>query len=227
MAKKRSPELLRQLLVSETVVDLPRIESALGDVSTVTAFLYLRQVPYRRSYNHNGGYYCLHEPSRYDRFGLWSWNDIHFSVDGSLGKTVRRLVYEMAAGATHRELQERLRVRVHNTLLTLLRQGEIDRERIAQFYVYLHRDPVIRREQIGRRQALIATRETSPVDVEVGDRIIIQVLLVLLRHPGAKAADVVRYLRGHSPPITMDEIRIVFARYELDSLGTKGGTSNC
>ena len=92
MAKKRSPELLRQLLVSETVVDLPRIESALGEVSTVTAFRYLRQVPYRRSYNHNGRYYCLHEPSRYDRFGLWSWNDIHFSVDGSLGKTVRRLV---------------------------------------------------------------------------------------------------------------------------------------
>ena len=48
MAKKRSPELLRQLLVSETVVELPRIESALGDVSTVTAFRYLRQVPYRR-----------------------------------------------------------------------------------------------------------------------------------------------------------------------------------
>lgn len=114
MAKKRSAELLRQLLVSETIVDLPRIESALGDVSTMTAFRYLRQVPYRRSYNHNGRYYCLHEPSRYDRFGLWSWNNIHFSVDGSLGKTVRRVVYEMEAGATHRELQERLRVRVHN-----------------------------------------------------------------------------------------------------------------
>ena len=132
----------------------------------------------------------------------------------------------MAAGATHRELQERLRVRVHNTLLTLLRQGEIDREQIAQFYVYLHRDPVIRREQIGRRQALIATQETPPVEVEVGDRIVIQVLLVLLRHPGAKAADVVRHLRGHSPPITMAEVRLVFARYELDAIGKKGGATN-
>jgi len=227
MAKKRSPELLRQLLVSETVVDLPRIESALGDVSTMTAFRYLREVPYRRSYNQNGRYYCLHEPSRYDRSGLWSWNNIHFSVDGSLGKTVRRLVYEMEAGATHRELQERLRVRVHNTLLALLRQGEIEREPIAQFYVYLHRDPVIRRDQIGRRQALMATAETASVEVEVDDRIIIQVLLVLLRHPGANTADVVRYLRGHSPPITMTDVRLVFARYELDSIGKKGGTSNC
>ena len=227
MAKKRSPELLRQLLISETIVDLPRIESALGDVSTITAFRYLRQVPYRRSYNHNGRYYCLHEPSRYDRFGLWSWNNIHFSVDGSLGKTVRRLVYEMEAGATQRELQERLRVRAHNTLLTLLRRGEIDRERIAQIYVYLHRDPVIGRDQIRRRQALIATKETASVEVEVDDRIIIQVLLILLRHPGAKAADVVRYLRGHSPPITLAEVRLVFIRYELDGIGKKGGASNC
>ena len=227
MAKKRSPELLRQLLVSETVVDLPRIESALGGVSPMTAFRYLRQLPYRRSYNHNGRYYCLHEPSRYDRFGLWSCNNIHFSVDGSLGKTVRRLVYEMAAGATHRELQERLRVRVHNTLLTLLRQGEVDRERIAQVYVYLHRDPVIRRDQIERRQALIGAAETASVEVEVDDRIIIEVLLVLLRHPGSKAAEVVRYLRGHSPPITMAQVRIIFARYELDSIDKKGGASNC
>ena len=82
-------------------------------------------------------------------------------------------------------------------------------------------------EQIGRRQALIAAAETVSVEVEVDDRIIIQVLLVLLRHPGSKAADVVRYLRGHSPPITMTEVRIVFARYELDNIGKKGGTSNC
>ncbi len=227
MAKKRSPERLRQLLIAETVVDLPRIEAALGGVSPMTAFRYLKQVPYRRSYNHNGRYYCLHEPSRYDRFGLWSRNSIHFSVDGSLGKTVRRLVYEMAAGATHQELQERLRVRVHNTLLTLLRQGEVNRERIAQVYVYLNPDPVIRGEQIGRRQALIAAAETVVVEMEVDDRIIIQVLLVLLRHPGSKAADVVRYLRGHSPPITMAQVRIVFARYELDRIDKKGGASNC
>jgi len=227
MAKKRSPERLRQLFLSETIVDLRRIESALGDVSPMTAFRYLREVPYRRSYNHNGRYYCLHEPSRYDRFGLWSSNDIHFSVDGSLGKTVRRLVHEMEAGATHRELQERLRVRVHNTLLTLFRQGEIDRERMAQFYVYLHRDPVIRKAQIARRQALLATEEKASVGAQVDDRTIIEVLLVLLRHPGAKAVDVVRYLRGHSPPITMNAVRIVFARYELESLGKKGGGSNC
>jgi len=63
-------------------------------------------------------------------------------------------------------------------------------------------------------------------DVTIGDPVIIQILLTLLHHPGAKAAGVVRYLRGHSPPITMAEVRIVFTRYELDSIGKKGGASN-
>ena len=147
MVQPRSVETLRDLFASETVVDLPRIRVALGGVSSMTAFRYLRQIPYRRSYNHNGRFYCLHEPSRYDRLGLWSAGDVHFSMDGGLGETVRRMVNEMESGATHRELAERLSVRVQNTLLTLLRRGEIERERLAQLYVYLHRDAAIRQQQ--------------------------------------------------------------------------------
>lgn len=225
MGHARSAETLLELFASETVVDLPRMQGALGNVSSMTAFRYLRQVPYRRSYNHNGRYYCLHEPARYDRLGLWSVGDVHFSVDGSLAETVRRLVYEMAAGATHRELQERLRVRVHNTLLTLLRRGEIERERLTQLYVYLHRDAAIRELQIQRRGALLNAGDTARIAAGIPDEIVIQVLLTLLHHPGAKAAEVVRYLRGHSPPVSMEQVGAVFARYDLESIGKKGGGS--
>ena len=225
MAQSRSADTLRDLFASETVVDLSRIQAALGGTSSMTAFRYLRQIPYRRSYNHNGRYYCLHEPSRYDRLGLWSVGDVHFSVDGSLGKTVRRLVYGMEAGATHRELQERLRVRVHNTLLTLLRRGEIARERLAQLYVYLHPDAAIGKMQLQRRGALLDAGETVRIETAVPEEIVIQVLLTLLHHPGAKAAQVVRYLRGHSPPVAMEQVEAVFARYDLASIGKKGGSS--
>jgi hypothetical protein len=56
MARARSAETLIDLLASETVVDLRRIQEALGGVSSMTAFRYLKQIPYRRSYNHNGRY---------------------------------------------------------------------------------------------------------------------------------------------------------------------------
>lgn len=229
MACVRSLETLRQLFKSEIVVELSQIAESLGEVSLMTAFRYLKRVPYRRSYNHNGRYYCWHEPSQYDRFGLWSWGDIHFSVDGSLRKTVRRLVQELKAGATHRELQERLKVRVHNTLLDLLRHREVGRERLGPVYVYLHIDPQIRDAQRQHRQDWLDAQEaaTAAHPVEVTDQVVIQVLLTLLRHPAAKVADVVRYLRGFVPPITFAQVSVVFERYELDTLDQKGGAWNC
>ncbi len=224
MSPQRSVETLHSLFTSESAVDLPRIRSALGDASAMTAYRYLRQLPYRRSYNHNGRYYCLYEPSRHDRFGLWSVGDIHFSVENSLVHTVQRLVNVAQAGATHRELQDRLRVRVHNTLLTLLRQGEIERQRLGTLYVYLHRDADVRYKQVRHRQALISAQDAKRQgETLLTDAAIIAVLLSLLHHPEAKAADVVRYLQGHSPPIPMAQVDAVFARYDLATIGKKGG----
>lgn len=221
MVLHRSPDLLLELLKSKPVVDLAAIRSALGNVSHMTAFRYLRRVPYRRSYNQNGRYYSHHEPSRYDRFGLWSWQDIHFSVDGSLRNTVRRLVHEADAGATQRELQERLRVRTYNTLLDLLRKGEIDRERLVEVYVYLHTDRRVRASQLERRQEILTSIAESR-EAEAGDEVVIQVLLTLIRYPGLGPGEVVRRLRGHSPAVTRQQAEAVFTRYEL---GEKGGSS--
>ncbi len=65
------------------------------------------------------------------------------------------------------------------------------------------------------------------IDLEAAaaDEIVIQVLLTLLHHSGAKAAQVVRYLRGHSPPISLLQVDAVFARYDLESIGKKGGSA--
>lgn len=226
MALNRSVETLQHLFITETVVDMSQIRDSLGNASPMTAFRYLRQLSYLRSYNHNGRYYCLYEPARHDGFGIRSMGDIHFSVDKTLGKTVRRLVSEAPTGATHRELQERLGVRVQNTLLRLLRQGEIEREPCVQQYLYLHSDADARQQQIQRRQALIDAKDVERQDKEPPtDEMIIAVLLTLLRHPEAKAAEMVRYLRGHSPPILMEQVISIFARYDLDSIGKKGGAS--
>jgi len=220
MTPVRSPETLADLLRSKPVVDLATIQWALGGVSHMTVFRYLRQVPYRRSYNKNGRYYCYYDPSRYDRFGLWSWEDIHFSVDGSLKQTVRRLVHEAVAGATQHELQERLRVRVYNTLLDLLHQGEIDRDRLARVYFYLHPDPRVGAAQREQRCARLA-RDAEDQGAELSDAVVIQVLLTLIRHPGLVPEEIARRLRGHSPPVSRAQVETIFARY---ALGEKGGS---
>ena len=224
---KRSPEKLLTLFESKPVVEFKDIQRALDNASRATCFRYLQQVPYHRSYNSNGRYYTRKDPTRYDRFGLFSYGAILFSRDKTLGETIRRLVWESEAGWTQRELQDVLRVRVQVVLLHTFHQGKVEREKVHGFYVYLHPNPAVRAAQLNRRQERasfdVPATEAEP---EIGDAVIIQILLTLLHHPGAKAADVVRYLRGHSPPITMAEVRLVFDRYELDEIGKKGGATN-
>jgi hypothetical protein len=168
----------------------------------------------------------LHEPSRYDRLGLWSFGGVHFSKDGSLKATVRRLVHEAPAGATHRELADWLGVRVHNTLLGLVRGQEVSREQVGSVYVYLHCDAAIRQEQLARRHEAVEARRGGAAAAGGGewpeDAVVIQVLLALIRHPGSGPAQIVRRLRGHAPPITYQQVQAVFTRYDL---GEKGGLS--
>lgn len=218
---------LVQLFTAHSVVELPAIREALGGVSSMTAFRHLKRLGYRCSYNHKGRFYARHELARYDRFGLWSVGEIHFSVDGSLRKTVRRLVEQAHSGATHQELAAKLRVRAQNTLLDLYRSEEVARERLKHLFVYLHTDPGLRAVQLQHRHELLSRAQSADVQRQVTDQIIIAVLLVLLRYPGAGQAEVVRHLRGHSPPIAIEQVGVVFARYDLDNLGEKGGATIC
>lgn len=220
MPRSQSVQALRKLFSDKTVVDLVSIQNVLGGVSSMTAFRYLREVDYRRSYNCNGRFYTLFEASGFDRWGLWSWGDVHFSVEGSLRETVRRMVAEAEVGATHRELQDRLHVRVQNTLADLMRKGEVDREGVEEVFVYVHVEAGVREGQLRRRREWIEA--AAQAQAEMCDETVIQVLLQLIRHPGSRSADVARRLRRRSPPISSAEVQAVFSRYRL---GQKGGRS--
>lgn len=220
----RSPKVLRKLFESRTVVELSDIQAELDDSSRATAFRYLKHVPYRRSYNHNGRYYTRHDPARYDQFGLFSHKGIIFSCDGSLTSTLVRLIREAEAGRTQRELGELLRVRVQGLLLQAVHRGAIDRQRVEKLFVYLHTDPLVQQAQLQQRKELITA---AAAVADVTDAVIIEVLLTLIRHPASKAADVVRHLRGYSPPILLQQVRPIFDRYDLDSLGKKKEPSTC
>jgi len=79
-----------------------------------------------------------------------------------------------------------------------------------------------------RRQERIAAQQSGETAIVcLDDSVIIQVLLILIRHPGSRPADVVRALRGHSPPIGLDPVVEIFTRYDLDDIGEKGGSTNC
>ena len=219
----RSCEAITELLASTDVVQFKDIQSALDHASRATAFRYLKQVPYQRSYNHNGRYYTRKDSARYDRHGLFSCGDIHFSRDGSVSETLKRLVRESLSGLMARELQTLLQVRVQVFLLDAVRHNAVTREKIGGLYVYVHTASAARERQLQQRREEVEARENALTKDLLTNTVIIAVLLTLLHHPEAKAADVVRYLQGHSPPIPMVQVDAVFARYDLASIGKKGG----
>jgi hypothetical protein len=216
----RSPQQLIELFDVNTVDVLEEMQEALGSASRATVFRHLAKVSYRRSYNRNGRYYTKHDPTRYDRHGLFSDRGIHFSRDGNLVATFLRLVCESSSGRTQRELQELMQIRVQASLLAMVRNKQIARGEVAGHFVYLHPDSEIQSAQLARREEMLAAQALNN---EVSEAMAIVVLLVLIRFPGSHAGDVARRLKGHSPPITMQHVQVVFDRYGLDYVGEKGG----
>ncbi len=218
---RRSSAVLVPLLTSTSPVTLEQIQAALGQVSRRTAFRYLRQVRHLRSYNHNGRFYTDRDPSRFDRFGLLSLGDVHFSRDRSLSATVLRLLCESADGWTDAELRSLLHVPVHPFLLSAVRQGRARRQRLAGIYVYFCLGPQ-GESQLQARQKRLAAPAAALEPVTI-----IAVLLVLVRHPGSLPAQVARRLQGHSPPIPLPQVQAVFDRFDLASRAQKKGSAAC
>jgi len=192
------------------VLTFDQIREALGGVSEATARRHLRAVPYRSSYSHNGRYYTLFEEGKFDRWGLWSHEGIRVSRDGTLTATVERLIGESESGWTRRELQELLGVSVQTVLTTLRRRGKVDRARVGPAYVYVSAGSA--QQQLEHRRRMSSARQRrSETPLEV----VVSVLLVLIRHPKSTMDEVVRRLKGHSPPIHIEEVEEVFERYDL------------
>lgn len=217
----RSSQQLIKLFDAKPIIVLEEMQKALDTASRATVFRYLAKVSYRRSYNCNGRYYTKHDLTRYDRHGIFSFKGIHFSLDGNLVATLSRLVCESSSGQTQRELQELLQVRVQTSLTAMVHDKQLARAKVTGTFIYLHIDSKIRKAQLAKRNEMI---EDHKFAIEaVTDAVVIQVLLILIRHPGSKAGDVAHRLKGHSPPITMQHVRVVFDRYNLDNVGEKKG----
>jgi len=135
----------------------------------MTVFRKLSALGYRSSYSHRGKYYTLFDMPQFNELGLWSYRAVWFSRDGNLLATTQRLVEEASAGLTVSELRGLLQVEVKEALLDLYRKGQIEREKIEDVYVYLSREPGLRRSQSMRRQAVPAVWELgeSPVGAEM------------------------------------------------------------
>lgn len=210
LSKDSAHGALRRLFRRNRVAELGPLFEALGTRSRMTVFRRLREVDYLTSYTHAGRYYTLRDIPEFDEHGLWMCRAIGFSRFGNLKATTVELVEAGSAGRTHDELQGLLCVRVHNTLLGLVRAGRIGRETIAKRYLYVSGDPTRAADQVAQRQ-------TPPPVSALSTELMLAVLVEALRAGEALAAPsvVAARLAARGLTVTTNEVQQVFTHHGL------------
>lgn len=202
-------------LQRKKVADMKELREVLGGRSRRSVFRDLSEAGYRTSYTHVGRYYTLEDVPVFDDQGLWFHRDIGFSRAGTLKQTAAVQVEQTPDGRTHDELQGLLRVRVHNTLLGLVREGRIGRERLGRVYLYVSADPERAAQQVAERRelsALMAKMLRVPTDEEV-----VEVLVEALRAaPAIPAPDqVAQRLVARGMRLEPHHVQMVYEEHGL------------
>jgi hypothetical protein len=212
---ERDLDRLRQVLRRARVLDLKALGARFQTRSRRSLFRDLVAVGYRTSYTHGGRYYTLADLPAFDDWGLWFHGDIGFSRAGTLKETAARQVQEAPDGRTHAELSGLLRVRVHNTLLDLVRQRRLGREPSRGTLLYVSAEPERAAEQLRRRQdadRMLAEARRVPTVEET-----VEILAEALRGAAAipTPLEVARRLAARGVTVEPCHVQQVFAAHGL------------
>lgn len=143
---------LKKVLTEQKVGTLEGMKTVLGTDVSMTVFRKLKEIGYYSSYSHAGKYYTLEKIARFDEHGLWSFNDIWFSMYGTLVSTVEVFVTKSDSGYFTRELDRILHVSTKKVLLKLVQENRIAREHVSGFHLHCSVDSTKRGEQLRTRR---------------------------------------------------------------------------
>jgi hypothetical protein len=145
---------LAKALRRSKIATMPELKTALGTEVDVTVFRKLKQLAYRTSYSHRGAYYTLDETAHFDHNGLWSFQSVWFSRQGTLLDTALAFVENSLAGHFAEELDHLLHVGTKEPLLKLVQHERIVREPVGGLYLYCSLNPALRKRQLLARHVL-------------------------------------------------------------------------
>ena len=147
MGRPRKKLSLVETFLGPRVLTLPELSRRLN-CSRTTVLRRLKEHGYYSSYNHRGTFMTIEEAARFDSHGLWLCKTARFSQRGTLKNTVLHFVQTSREGMTHQELVTLLAVRVHDTLLDVVKEGGIRRQRLRGPLLYFRGQRTLRRKQI-------------------------------------------------------------------------------
>jgi hypothetical protein len=214
--KTASAKALRRYFRRFPVADLEALFVLLETHSRMSVFRRLREQGYYSSFTHAGRYYTLRDIPQFDERGLWFRQGVGFSRAGTLKATMVDLIETAACGYTHAELEQVLRLRVHNTALVLVQQGHLGRERLEKTYLYVSALPSRAAEQVRARERLAAQ---EPATAPLPAATVIEVLVETLTAGRVTLAPsmVAQRLGARGVAVTGTQVEEVFAQYGVST----------
>jgi hypothetical protein len=204
---------LDQLFARKPIATLDELRAALGTDSRTTVFRVVSRVGYRTSFSHAGRYYTLERVPKFNARGLWFHREVGFSSHGTLRATVVVLVDRSDAGCTHEELQAELKLRLHDTLRSLVEDRYIGRERVEDVYLYVSARPKVARAQVERRRRAVA--KALAVVPALDPARAIDVLVAVIHHPSDDPKAIVARLATEGRLVGLAQVEQLFRRYDL------------
>ncbi len=132
---------IRRLFKDQSTLTLKEIKKIFPDSSERSLSRDLRKIGVITSFSHAGQYRIVKTTPKFNLSGLWFYLDIGFSKYGTLKSTVIHLIEASKIGHTHKELNNLLKLKTHNTLKSLVVSEQLSRRKMPNNrYVYLHRD---------------------------------------------------------------------------------------
>jgi hypothetical protein len=211
-----SAKVLRNLFHRTLVADIGDLFRILETQSRMSVFRRLNEVGYRSSYTHSGRYYTLTDIPRFNERGLWFRQDVGFSQAGTLKATLVALVDSEPLGCTHEELEGLLHLRVHNTLLDLVREKRVVREPFEGAYLYVSPSPGLATAQKEKRQEALKGRRAP---ASLSTTTVIEVLAEALQAGRVRvsAALVAARLQARGLRVAVEQVTEVLARYGVET----------
>ena len=174
------------------------------DYSVRSVQRFLTAVGYYRSFTHNGGWYTLRSIPKFDRDGLWFYNDIGFSRVGNMTDTLVELTCKSLQGITAEELGEKLHCRCHSVLVRLIRDAKLQRLKRGRSHIYIAKDADI---------TVIQQKATTVPNVKLPAEIAVLVLVQFINDPGLSFVQLAKFI-SHSSKVAVSaaQIETLFSR---------------
>lgn len=154
--------------------------------SIPNARLKLRQWKTYTSYNQNGRYYTLPQVPRFDRHGLWRYENAAFSKHGNLKQTIVHLVASTPAGLSGKQLGDLLGLSPQSFLHHFRNCPGTRRQKHDGVYVYFSEDPSVYERQVRERRTIVY----RPSVVTISDPEAVMILVAIVKHHGISAEQI-------------------------------------